>query len=110
MQMRNSRGLTVPAVFAHEMLHTFGAPDLYWTDTYSVFELDYGITKEFTDYVKENELNDIMRITWDPQTGNYLTKTIAQHITEITAYYAGLINHSDIVEEWGFDPSDHVEH
>ena len=35
IQMRNRRDVSVPAIFAHEMLHTFGAPDLYWTDSYS---------------------------------------------------------------------------
>lgn len=106
IQARNSQGLTVPAILAHEMLHAFGAPDLYWTDTYSVFELDYGITKEYTDTIKENGLNDIMRITWDPKTGQYLTKKIVQHITDITAYYTGLIDQSETVQQWGFDPSD----
>ena len=109
MYMYDTQNLEVPAVFAHEMLHTFGAPDLYWTDSYSVFRMEYGLTKEFADYVKSNELNDIMRITWDPNTGTSLPTTIAQHITEITAYYIGLIDHSDLVDEWGFDPSEHID-
>lgn len=109
MQMRNSQGLSVPAVFAHEMLHTFGAPDLYWTDSYSVFELSYGITKEYTDYIKKNRLNDIMRITWDPQNGKYVSDAILQDITDITAYYVGLTDESETVTKWGFEKSQHVE-
>lgn len=108
MQMHNKEGLSVPAVFAHEMLHTFGAPDIYYTESYSAFSLDYGITQEFTEYAASTNLNDIMRITWDPKTNKYLPTSIAQDITEITAYYVGLIDHSDLVDEWGFDPSDHV--
>ena len=109
MQMRDTLGLTVPSTFAHEMLHTFGAPDLYSTDVYSAFRLEYGLTKEFTNYVKSIELNDIMRVTHDLKTGTYLQTSISQEITEITAYYTGLIDHSDIVDQWGFDPSQHLE-
>lgn len=106
VQARNSMGLTIPAVMAHEMLHAFGAPDLYWTDTYSVFSLDYGITKEYTDAIKKDGLNDIMRITWNPETGQYEKDKILQHVTDITAYYTGLTDYSETVEKWGFEPSD----
>ena len=99
--LMNCNGYTdSPANFAHEILHAFGAPDLYTAD-------DYGITKEYVNYVKQIGLNDIMRINEDPNTGEYLYDRIANEITDITAYYAGLTDYSETVDEWGFEKSQH---
>ncbi len=89
-----------PSHFAHEMLHTFGVPDLYTA-------ADFGITQEYVDYAANSGLNDIMRINEDPQTGEYLYDSIANEVTDITAYYAGLTDYSETVNEWGFAPSQH---
>lgn len=107
IQMNQDTRITPPSVFAHEMLHTFGAPDIYWTDIYQNYSLDYGITKEYVKKIANEGLNDIMRITWDPNTGKYLYHSIAQSITEITAYYVGLTDYSETVETWGFQHSQH---
>ena len=107
IQMNQSNRETPPAVFAHEMLHTFGAPDLYWTDLYQNYRLEYGITKKYAQQIAKEGLNDLMRITWDAKTGKYLYHSISPEITDITAYYVGLIDHSDTVEKWGFDKSQH---
>ena len=99
--LMNCNGYTdCPANFAHEILHAFGAPDLYSAD-------DYGITKEYVEYAKRTGLNDIMRINEDPNTGEYLYDRIANEITDITAYYAGLTDYSETVDEWGFEKSQH---
>ena len=92
-----------PAPFAHEMLHTFGAPDLYTVDE----DGDWGINQEYVDYAEKTGLNDIMRIC-DPGNGVYDYNKIHNEITDISAYYVGLTDHSDIVDEWGFLPSEHV--
>ena len=91
------------------MLHTFGAPDIYWTDIYTNYRLEYGITKDYVKQINKNGLNDIMRITWDPKTGKYLYHSIAQEITDITAYYVGLTDESETVKKWGFEPSQHAQ-
>lgn len=92
--------LECPSHFAHEMLHTFGVPDLYTA-------ADYGITQEYVDYAANSGLNDIMRINHDPQTGELLYDSIPNEVTDITAYYAGLTDYSETVNEWGFAPSQH---
>lgn len=92
--------LECPSHFAHEMLHTFGVPDLYTA-------ADYGITQEYVDYAANSGLNDIMRINEDPQTGLYVYDSIPNEVTDITAYYAGLTDYSETVNEWGFAPSQH---
>ena len=89
-----------PACFAHEILHTFGAPDLYYAGMSN-------ITQEYIDQIKDSGLNDIMRITSDPNTYQYVYDDITNEITDITAYYVGLTDHSDTVTEWGFAPSEH---
>lgn len=107
LQMINRSEKTPPSVFAHEMLHTFGAPDIYWTDIYANYRLEYGITKEYAKKAADNELNDIMRITWNVNTGRYQYYSISPEITDITAYYVGLIDESETVKKWGFDRSQH---
>lgn len=107
LQMYSRGDKTPPSVFAHEMLHTFGAPDLYWTDIYANYRLEYGITKEFAQKAAANNLNDIMRITWDVNTGRYQYYSISPEITDITAYYVGLIDESETVTKWGFQRSQH---
>lgn len=89
-----------PACFAHEILHTFGAPDLYYAG-------DYGITQEYVDYVESTRLNDLMRVDYDPDTYQYSYDSITNEITDITAYYIGLTDYSETVNEWGFEKSQH---
>ena len=107
LQMYNRHEKTPPAVFAHEMLHTFGAPDLYWTDIYANYRLEYGISKEYAQKAASENLNDIMRITWNIKTGKYQYYSISPEITDITAYYVGLIDESETVKKWGFEKSQH---
>ncbi len=78
--------ITAPSVIAHELLHTFGAPDLY---TYDGYDNNYGTTLEYKDYCQEYAPNDIMLTTFTKIDGisTKLTDRIDNEITEITAYY-----------------------
>ena len=87
-------------MLAHEMLHTFGAPDLYEA-------AEYGITEQYVRYAEKNNLNDLMRICHDPKTNRYVYDRIVNEVTDITAYYAGLTDYSKTVDDWGFEPSQH---
>ncbi len=93
--------LNPPSVYAHEMLHTFGAPDLYDTG----YDYGYGITGGFLNYVETDLSNEIMYTCSDPVTNGYVYDRIPNEVSEVTAYFVGLIDHSDIVDEWGLtDP------
>ena len=100
---------TPPAVYAHEMLHAFGAPDLYLPDNTDDYPFDYDITTEYAREINDNNLNDIMRITWNVDTHKYEYNKISPQITDITAYYVGLTDESETVKKWGFAPSQHDE-
>lgn len=69
----------------HEILHAFGAPDLYTADEYGN---NYGLTDELVDYIKNNLDNEIMYTT-DRVTGECHYSSITNDLTEITAYYIG---------------------
>ncbi len=100
--MSNMGEVEWPAVFAHELLHTFGAPDLYMPDE------QFGITQEYVDYAERTYLNDIMCICSDPYSGSYYYDKITNPITEITAYYIGFTDHSDTADKWGLGKSEHI--
>lgn len=74
-----------PAVYAHEILHTFSAPDLYTTDP------DFGITSRNLSGLQDKYPNDIMLTCSDLSTGEYVYDRITNEITEVTASYIGLI-------------------
>lgn len=84
---------TAPSVIAHELLHTFGAPDLYSTDD-NYNSVNYGTTLEFKSYCEENMPSDIMMTTNVIVDGESikLTDCIENEITEITAYYIGWLD------------------
>lgn len=86
--------LNPPAVYAHEILHTFGAPDFYTTSW------EYGITNEFIRYVEANLNNDIMYTCSDPVTGDYLYDRIANDYSDLTAYFVGLTDDCSLADEW----------
>ena len=103
INMNRSFWETRPSSVAHEMLHLFGAPDLYFANSH-----DLGITQEYVDYAAESNLNDIMRIVSDPETGVEYADRIVNKITDITAYYVGLTDYSETVDKWGFNASEHA--
>lgn len=101
MFMHYDEELTCPAVFAHEILHTFGALDLYAADD------ETGITQEYVDYAEEENTNDIMRTTFDVDSDEPHYDKVSNEITDITAYYIGWIKKSDTVNEWELGKTEH---
>lgn len=93
-----------PAAFAHEILHTFGAPDLYAVDTANN---NYGITEEYVEALESNNSNDIMFTTFDADSGKTYYDRIVNDFTELDAYYVGLTDHSSEAEMWELLPSQH---
>jgi len=81
-----------PAVYAHEMLHLFGAQDLYCANML--------ISQEYVDYHEKNNTNDIMRTQRDIKTGKFYYKGITNELSEIDAYYTYLTDYSADVEQW----------
>lgn len=70
--------------YAHEILHVFGAHDLYQ---------DAEFTKEVTDYVAVTYPNEIMYTVAEPQSGK-----ISSTLSPITAYHLGWILETEEVQ------------
>ena len=49
-----------------------------------------------------------MRNCYGPTAGGSVYDSVKNEITDITAYYVGLTDYSETVQEWGFEPSQHV--
>ena len=81
-----------PSTYAHEILHAFGAPDLYYESTV--------IPKEFVDYCSQTGCNDIM---FTVNAG----ETIDSDFTPIDAYYVGIGARPAEADEWGLGPSEY---
>lgn len=93
-----------PAAYAHEMLYTFGAIDLYMAD-YSYD--DYNITQDFVDYIENSDGNDIMYTTYDAYTDEPHYDEITNELTDIDAYYVGWLDDSELADQWGLVDSEH---
>ena len=72
-----------PAVYAHEILHLFGAPDLYSGSN------DLFVSEELVDYVADTWPEEIMYDTYAPD-GSLEYGTIHKEIGPLTAYRLGL--------------------
>lgn len=70
-----------PSTYAHEILHLFGARDLYHTTKYT------GIYKDFVLYVDENFSSDIMLGSYSDEL--YSETVINSEISKLTAYFIG---------------------
>ncbi len=84
---------TYPSTYAHEFLHCFGAPDLYYENAQ--------IPQYYVDHCKETDCNDIMFRTYEG-------KKVYSDFTELDAYYVGLIEQCDEVDEWSLGLSDYI--
>ena len=91
--------ITQPAAIAHEMLHLFGATDLY-------LESDK-ITQKYVEYTKDHNNNDIMYTTYE-DGWKYRYDTISNDISEITAYYIGWTDSCSDVKTYGLAKSQHL--
>lgn len=72
-----------PAVYAHEILHLFGAPDLYEGSA------DYYVTDELVAYVESVWPDAIMNYTYNPD-GSVDLDRIQKILCPLTAYRLGL--------------------
>lgn len=82
-----------PAGFAHEILHCFGAYDLYYASEI--------IPQRFVNYCNSTKSNDIMyTVTTE--------KEINQEFSRIDAYYVGLVDSCYQVYIWGLGTSSHI--
>ncbi|MBR0085420.1 MAG: hypothetical protein IJL97_02605 [Lachnospiraceae bacterium] len=82
-----------PATYAHELLHSFGAQDLYYETA--------AIPQAYVDHLTDIGSNDIM---YTVVMGNNITNDF----TELDAYYTGLTDHCEEVEIWGLGLSEHL--
>ena len=83
---------TSASSYAHEMMHAFGAHDLYYANEF--------ITQEYVDHCADVGSNDIMYAVSDG-------KEIFSDFTDLDAYYVGLIDRCEEAEQWGLAPSEH---
>lgn len=82
-----------PAVYAHEILHLFGAPDLYEGST------DYYVTPELTSFVEETWPDEIMLDTYGPG-GSLVYGGIDKEISPLTACRLGLCTEFEGMEQF----------
>ena len=82
-----------PAAYAHEILHTFGAPDLYYADPDGY---NYGITQKYVNYLERTFSNDIMFTTFGAKNNKTYYTKITNKLTELDAYYVGLTKSSKV--------------
>lgn len=93
-----------PAGIAHEILHAFGAPDLYLEDTDGE---NYGVSKQLVKELENTRSNDIMYTTYDAKKGITYYDKVSNDFTDVDAYYVGIIDSCDFVSEWNLKPSQH---
>ncbi len=82
-----------PTVFAHEILHLFGAADLYEGSA------DTFVTQQLTDFVKQTWPDDIMLSTYEAN-GETRQNTVTKSLCPLSAYRLGLIPHFEQQEEY----------
>lgn len=91
-----------PASYAHEILHAYGAHDLYIGDENDT----YVATEEYVNYLKNTGSIDIMYSV--SNGGSDITsETIVNELSEIDAYYIGITSRPPEIEEYGLDKSDY---
>lgn len=93
-----------PATYAHEILHLFGAPDLYSVD---MDGSNYGMTEEFVSYCEQNHINEIMYSTYDPYNTTIPLDKVSNELTDLTAYYLGWIDSNEECAQFGVETSAH---
>lgn len=94
MFMHSNYEEETPAAFAHEMMHQFGAIDLYQEDE------EIGLSEEEIGIIESDYPNDIMYTTYDEVTWIPIYDEITNEISELDAYYIGWTDHADLVDEF----------
>lgn len=87
------RAFECPAVYAHELLHLFGAQDLYLEGPF--------ITKAFAEAAESAFVNDIMYTQSEIESGKYANLEITNEFSALDAYYTFLGPEPPEVGEWG---------
>ena len=82
------------SALAHEMLHCFGARDLYYSDDW--------ITDAYVDHLKSIGSQDIMYMVYDEPD------VIYEQFSELDAYYVGLTASSSDAVQFGLGQSPHL--
>ena len=82
-----------PAVYAHEILHLYGAPDLYDGSS------DYFVTPELTDYVEVAWPDEIMLDTYS-RAGSLVYGAVEKELCPLTASRLGLCSSFDGAEQF----------
>ncbi len=81
------------AVFAHEILHLFGAVDLYETNPSD------GVTHELVEFVVDRFPDELMYYTYEDDDSTN-TRTITRTLSEITLYLVGLVDDTQYVRQF----------
>ena len=95
-----------PTSIAHEMLHSFGAPDLY---TSREEGYDLGITDEYVNYLREVGSDDIMFSVYGRDGAPMSEERVEKSLSPVDAYYTGLINECEDVKRFGLGASIYSE-
>jgi len=97
-----------PDMLIHELLHDFGAPDLYAPDNHDVL---YHTTSDFVDFCSVFHTTDIMYTTGGNINRQFYWDRVDAEITDITAYYLGWINDPPLeVDFFRLVRSQHEQH
>ena len=78
------------ACLAHEIMHCFGAYDLYYASE--------TIPQAYVDYCKRTA-------SWDIMYSTNQGSTVFHLFTPLDAYYMGIVDNCDEVTEWGLGKS-----
>ena len=84
--------VTKPPSYAHELMHCFGAHDLYYANEF--------IPAAYVDHLGKIYSNDIMFTVTD-------SKEIYNDFSDLDAYYTGILKECPEVDEWGLARSEH---
>ncbi len=94
-----------PAGYAHEILHVFGAPDLYTSEDPA---FNCNIDDVYVKYCDTAHANDIMETTYDVNTGDSYYDHISNELSDVTAYYVGWIDACQDVTDYNLQKSQYI--
>lgn len=81
-----------PASYAHEIMHAFGAHDLYYANEF--------IPQTYVDHLSDTASNDIMFTT-------SLSTEIIEEFSNLDAYYVGIAPRPKEADQWSLSGSEH---
>jgi len=81
-----------PPAYAHEILHAFGAPDLYYSNKW--------IPQKYVKELERTNSKDIMFSVYD-------SNKITNKFTDLDAYYVGIAPRPAVADKWSLGKSEH---